>query len=199
MILHIVMLLIFTAVYVFSYHYQRNGYPLKTDEFLSRAFWSLSYALGVLFISAPSVNLWFVVYSLTAGFVAILVPHEAYMNMGRWPTPQRQWPAFFLPLHTQAKWDTLTPSKKLRNDIIGMGAVGLWRGLIAFAAGPLVGLSSIGVLSAMVLTTVWQPFAYWVGWKIPVGWFNNTPKSAMWGEFLIGVGWALAVALATWL
>ena len=62
-----------------------------------------------------------------------------------------------------------------------------------------LGFSIAGVLSAMVLNTLWQPLSYYIGWYVPFTLFGNPARSANWGEFGIGIGWALALAGLVWL
>lgn len=188
-------LLLAIATLVFLYHYERNGNPLHFEgNFVPRLFWAVGCAAVLVLLSLPGFPsyLWIaVLVTVVASFVQILVPHAYPQNMGRWPTPQNKWPSLFYGNYTQAEWDAMTPSQRERSDFIKMGCVGFIRGLIVFV--PLAFLYPwfLAALS-VAITAIWQPLSYYVGWRTPWAIWNNKANDAEWGEFYIGIGWALA-------
>ena len=118
--------------------------------------------------------------------------------MGTWATVQKRWPGFFLPTITQERWEAVLPLKKVLYDFCGMAGVGFFRGLIVYGPTVFIGASLSGVLYAIFANTLAQPVAYLAGRFMPFAIWNNTPKSAEWGEFLIGLGWLASLAAFLW-
>ena len=124
-------------------------------------------------------------------FIAILIPHAFAQRMGKrtdsWETLpwSKWWPVFWMK-------PVLRYLTNLDQDFIGMSVVGLLRGLIVFIPPYLLGWTHSSVVSVM-LTMLWQPMSYVVGWHTPWTLWTNPARSAQWGEFYIGIGWAIAL------
>lgn len=128
-------------------------------------------------------------------YASMLVPHAFCQNMGRWPNPQRKWPAFFLPTLTQEQWDAMSPWKRTLYDMGGMAGVGLFRGLIVFL--PFLAFRNpLRVILAVIITTLGMPLAYLLGKYTPFTFGDSLQKNtAMWGEFWTGGVWSIAVGI----
>lgn len=151
-------LLLVAALFVFAYHYERNGNPIAWGQLFSRVFWAASFAFGYIALATPDIS-WFSVGWLFIGsFIAILVPHAWVQNMGSWPTPQKRWPGFFLPTLTQMQWVDMGPALRTLYDFAGMFSVGLVRGLIVFAPLLFLGAGFISVLAAVLSQLFRSPF-----------------------------------------
>ena len=193
-------LLLTIAMLVFNYHYLRNGDPFITkSNFITRLLWALGCSAAVLLLELSNFTLetWLAsIMVFFTSFAAIHVPHANVQNMGRWGVPQNKWPSFFFGNYTQEQWAAMTRQKKEFSDALKMGMVGLVRGVIVFV--PLLfAYPVLNVAAAILITAVWQPLSYFVGWRTPWAVFKNQPYSAEWGEFYIGIGWALAFWAAT--
>ena len=181
--------------FIFMYHWERNGNPLNLGDFGSRCLWSASMVVGyiVLSLSAGNTALIYGVFLLGLGFAEILIPHGFAMNMGRRTGPYsvctgawyKYWPA--LPF--------LWIKNYTVQDVVGMASTGLLRGLAVFLPALFFGYSLLGVMAATILTSLWQAGAYYVGWYIPFSLPTTPARTATWGEFLVGAGWALALAV----
>jgi hypothetical protein len=199
--------LLVVALFVFMYHYERNGDPFNTGDFWARVLWGLSFALGVYALSWPVTNFWALGWYVVGQFIAMLIPHAFAMNAGKrtqaWIdmprlqfigtiTLPKYWPAFWLK-------PFLPYLSNTQQDLIGMATVGLLRGLIVFMPPVALGAPLVPSLAGWLFTMAWQPLAYLAGRFTPMAWFLNTPYSAMWGEFYTPIGWAFSVGLAVWL
>ena len=189
------------ALFVFLYHYERNGNPASLGDTVERILWSIGFGVGAAFLSdfhnLPLAGLYTV-----GAMLEIYVPHAAYQNMGSWAVPQKTWPGFFL--KNIATWVPGSPAA-IRHDFLGMMGVGFFRGLIVFVP-PLVlsiwlplHATVVGSLLGWAISTVGQAGAYLLGRYVPFALFTNPARSAQWGEFFIGVIWALALAASVWL
>ena len=197
--------LLVVALYVFSYHYERNGNPINGGDFLSRIFWSIGFTLGYFLLGGWKLDLLLAVWMFLGGFLEILIPHGFAQNMGKRTQTWDEMPsiplftvfgkALTLPKWWPALW--MAPFKNKLSftwqDLLGMGTVGFMRGAIVFAPCVALGLGLLPVIAAILITAFWQPFAYWVGNRTPFNIWTNTANSSTWGEFYIGIGWALAV------
>lgn len=191
-------LLLVAALFVFAYHYERNGNPIAWGQLFSRVFWSAAFAVGYVALAVPDVSWLTAGWFFIGSFIAILVPHAWAQNMGSWPTPQKRWPGFFLPTLTQMQWVDMGPALRTLYDFAGMFSVGLVRGLIVFAPLLFLGAGFISVLAAVFVTAISQPLSYLIGYQIPFNMWNNKPKSSEWGEFLVGLGWLAALSTYLW-
>jgi hypothetical protein len=197
----LVIALLVTALFVFAYHYERNGNPLSWGEAFSRLFWGASFALGYIAFSGTSTNYFVALQLGLMQYVAMLVPHAWVQNMGRWSVIQKKWPGFFLPSDWPSPW---VPGsfKATLHDFLGMAGVGFFRGLVVFGVMALAAwwfgapVTLVGCLLAWVITTLWQPTSYLVGFYVPWTMWDNPAKSATWGEFGVGIGWAAALFAA---
>lgn len=194
----LVIALLVLALFVFAYHYERNGNPLSWGDAFSRLFWGGAFALGYIALSGSNTNYYLALELGFAQYAAMLVPHAWVQNMGRWATIQKKWPGFFLPGNWPSPWNPGSPKATL-HDFLGMMGVGFFRGLIVFGTMSVFAwwfdapVSLLGCLLAFVITTLWQPISYFAGYYVPWTMWDNTPRSSQWGEFGIGIGWALAL------
>ena len=192
-----------TALFVWVYHYLRNGnnpFNVQYGDVAARLMWSGAFALGYLVLSGNTYHGYTTLWFIVAAYVQLLIPHAFCMNMGRWEVPWsaqpfiRYWPGAWLPQYSQTDWHNLEPSKRTRLDFLGMLSVGLLRGVIVFAPTLFLGHTGVSVLFATVLTTLLMPFSYLLGLFIPWQLLDNPPRSVAWGEFSVGIVWAVALA-----
>lgn len=208
-------LLLTIPLLVFIYHYVRNGFllPNFVGTLGARLIWASAFVSAYFLTTLTGASVSMAGMLLVLQFCAqAAIPHGFAMNMGKnsqpWSvmapikvltlfgkdvTVPKYWPAYFFPQYDQAGWDTLPMWKRALIDFGGMAVVGAIRGAMVFFPCVVLGLSPLAALLGFVITTVWQPLSYFVGHYIPLGIFDNTPNSAEWGEFLIGVGWALSL------
>lgn len=186
------------AFFIFSYHFLRNGYPWKAyGTTVARVIWALSFTIGYALLALPSPDV------ITGGlfaalqFLAMLIPHAAFQNMGTWPTPQKSWTAFFLPTKTIAEWSAMSPFAKTRYDFWGMLSVGVTRAIIVFGVSTAVlvftGGETLLAVPAAIVAAVSQPVAYLVGKYVPFSIWNTPAKSSAWGEIGVAVSWAISL------
>lgn len=192
-------LLTVLALYVFAYHYERNGNPWSfTGDTVPRLLWGTSVAVGYLFLSLPHTNFLAMPWLVVSAFSAVaFVPHGYCMNMGRWGTPQKKWPSFFLSAITDADWVAMPMWKRTGYDALSMASIGLIRGLMVFPVLCALGFSAWHVALAVLVQMLWHPFSYFAGFYVPFNIWNNTAKSPTWGEFFVGVGWFLSMWTVT--
>jgi len=197
-----------TAFLIFSYHWLRNGFPVGSSAYgttSARLIWAASFTLGYVFLAAPAVNIPLVALLFILQFIAMLIPHAAYQNMGRWPSPQKDWPAFWMPTLTQAQWDGMSSCARTTYDFFGMLSVGVFRGVIVYGlssaalygAGlflPSVGGPILLAAAAAAIAAVSQPVAYLVGKFVPFGIWGTPAYSAGWGEIGVAAGWSASLA-----
>jgi hypothetical protein len=203
-----VALLFTTIIFVFVYHYERNGNPLPVGDTLQRLAWAFSFAAGYLMFTIPHQSIFLFGWYVIGSFIAIVaIPHAFAQNMGNRSQTWAQMPPIplFLGL-TVPKWWPGFPVAYIsaptevqlffRQDFFGMMCTGFLRGVIVFIPTLWFGGNFIGSIAATAITTVWQPFAYWLGFKIPFILWDNAANSSEWGEFLVPVGWALALLVS---
>lgn len=194
------LLLLVIAGFVFSYHYERNGNPENWGDFFCRLFWAGSFALGYATLSNVNLDFRLIAWYLIGAFLELLVPSAFAQNMGRWAVPwslqglKKYWPGAWLPQYTQEQWTALSQSRKTCLDFLGMLSAGILRGAVVFLPGIFLGAPFFGSVLAAAAIALWHPVAYFVGFYIPFNIFGNVKNSAAWGEFLIGIGWAFALA-----
>ena len=199
--------LLVVALYVFTYHYERNGDPVNLGDFGARMFWGAMFTVGYGALAWQATNFFALGWYVVGQFVAMLIPHAFAMNAGKrtqaWvDMPQiRLWGTTYAPKYWPAFWlkPFLPYLSNTQQDLIGMAAVGLLRGLIVFMPPVELGAPLVPSLAGWLFTMAWQPLAYLAGRFTTVSWFYNTPNSAIWGEFYIPIGWAFSVGLAVWL
>jgi hypothetical protein len=180
----------------FMYRLRGGGFVTIGSTTVCRLIWGVSLSL-VMFTD------WWSLFVIPLAFLSMLIPHGYAQNMGGWATPQNRWPTFFLPTWTQLEWDTMSPALRTFNDFIQMFFIGAWRGWIVFGGLTLVKeFATIGehamwqTFIAAWATGLFQALGYLLGKYFPLSIGSSLPaKSACWGEFFNGVGWALSVAI----
>lgn len=197
-------LAIITPLFIFAYHYVRNGKPWDLGPIFGDIVWAAFFSLGSIVFLLPDFLPSIFLLLFVGAFLATEIPHGFAQNAGfrtiKWdnmnPIPfigkitlLKWWPAFWM----SGFKDKLSFAVQ---DALGMASVGFIRGILVFMF--VLRIHFFGALIAILTTTVWQPFAYWLGQKIPFATLGNTAHSTEWGEFLIGPGWALALAAALW-
>jgi hypothetical protein len=191
-------LLLVSSLFVLAYHYERNGNPYALGNTIERTLWATSFGLGAAVMPAPTFHWGVILWLIVGALIEISIPHAFAQNMGRWNASwesqglAKYWPGYFVSL-------IVPDTNRTLRDILGMGCTGLLRGVIVFVPTLFLHCSIVGVLSATVLTMMMQPLCYWVGWYTPVTLWSNAAKSSQWGEFYIGIGWAIALAMLLWL
>jgi hypothetical protein len=188
------MFFLIVALFVFAYHYERNGNPWNFGDFVSRLAWSAAFGTGYVCLTFPQTNWFLGLWFIVGAFLEILIPHAFAQRMGHrtdsWTTlpVSKWWPAYwFKPF--------LATTSALEQDFLGMSMVGFIRGFIVFFPPYLIGFTSNCVLPICIVL-LWQPVSYVVGYQTPWTLWTNTAKSSTWGEFYIGIGWALALAVS---
>lgn len=201
------MLLPVIALLVFSYHYERNGNPWNFGETVSRILWACALAASYALLTMPIIY-WRAPAMIPFAFLEILIPHAFAQRMGSriddWKTLQpislgtifghaltvpKWWPAYWM----KGFMDKLT---FIQQDIIGMASTGCLRGILVFLPLIPLGLSIYAALAAAILQGITQPVSYLIGRCTPFAAFGNPPKSVEWGEFYIGIGWAVSLYVA---
>lgn len=184
-----------TALFVFIYHYERNGNPWAIGDTFERLIWAFVFAMGCPILSfvhgAPPI-LGIAAVFFVAQFIAILIPHAFAQNAGHRTITWAQQP--------WTKWWPGAAFYYVKNyfvqDYCGMMCTGLLRGAIVFLPTIFLGASPIGAVLATVITMFWQPTAYWLGYKVPWSIWTNTANSSTWGEFFVPIGWAIALVVS---
>lgn len=199
------MVLLVACLLVFAYHYERNGSPWDLGDTACRLTWAIAFSTSYMMLVFLHINWWLVAWFMFAGFIEILVPHAFAQRMGNrtdsWETlTPITVGTFFGKTITIPKWwpalwfePFLPMSTPLEQDFIGMTSTGLVRGLIVFLPPYCFGVTH-SVAIPVCLTMLWQPISYAVGWITPLTLWTNPARSSQWGEFYIGIGWALALA-----
>lgn len=196
-----ILFLLVIALFIFTYHYERNGNPWGVGDTMCRIIWAASVVVGYLFLSIADINWAAAAWILPGSFMAILVPHGFCMNMGRWAVPwsvlplSKKWPGLWLPSYTQEEYSALPQSKKTRLDILGMLSVGAIRGVLVFSPLMCVRQSLVSVLGAALVVSLSQPAGYYLSWFMPVSGLNCHAHSAEWGEVFVAIGWAVSLVV----
>lgn len=195
--MHAIIFLVVVSMLVFTYHYERNGDPWAWGQLASRLIWALSMSVAYTAVFFPSVSLVACVLMFGTGYAGLMVPHAFAQRAGRrtdlWTDlpNSKWWPAFWM--------RPFLPSLSFASqDFIGMMSTGMLRGLIVFAPMVVLGYPLINALVGIFITAFWQPISYAVGYWIPFGLPHTTPNSSEWGEFLVGIGWAVALVFFAW-
>lgn len=190
----LVVFLLTIPLLVFAYHYERNGDPANIGDFLSRTIWSFAVMVAYTMDALDDFNAYVAGWMIFGSFIAIVIPHAFAQRMGNrtdaWTDLfwTKWWPAYWL----KPLLNTLSP---IDQDFIGMASVGLLRGAAVFLPTVFFGYSAFLAITAMLLTAAWQPWSYYVGYKIPWNLWTNAANSSQWGEFGIGIGWAIALQI----
>lgn len=199
MIMGLVFILVI-AVFVFTYHYERNGNPLPVNDAVSRLFWAMAFGCGYGALILPQFHIFPLCYLIVSQWLAItLIPHAFAQRMGHrtdaWSTLplKKYWPGWIAAQVLQAR---TIPRLYLLQDFFGMGAVGLLRGVIVFLVPSVIGWCGLGGWLAIALTALWQPASYFLGYKTPYNVWDNHSDSPEWGEFYVSIGWAVALLVA---
>lgn len=205
MIFTLLIYVLVLALLVFAYHYERNGNPLPEGDFLERLFWALSFSIGFLAINAEQHNFYLSAVLFVTQFIAMLIPHAFAQNMGHriqaWEQMPRikLWGSITIPKWWPAYWMKLfiDDLSYFEQDFLGMGTVGLLRGLLVFGI-PFVlglyfpiffGINYLIFVICVAISTIWQPIAYTLGPLVPFSIWTNQANTPAWGEFLIPFGW----------
>lgn len=185
-----------------AYRLRGGGFISFGSNWPGRAIFGASLWADYLGPKLATFDLYYGLAILPLAMLAMLVPHAYAQNMGRWPTPQKGWPAFFLPTLTDAEWAALPGAFRTLYDFFGMAGAAFFRAAIVFGPSLLSAhlqhgqIDPTGVLRASLVLTFGQPLAYVVGWNVPFSIGGSLTKySTEWAEFLNGVVWAIAVAV----
>lgn len=188
-----------------AYRIRGGGWISFGSTIEARLVWFGGLALAYLMQTATHSSLWFCLSLLPTTFLSMMVPHAYCQNIGRWATPQKKWPSFFLPTISPDTWTAMPMWQRQLYDCVSMAAIGFLRGLIVFTPYVLISFYiDHGVLHAILLRggiavatiSVLQSFAYWVGWYIPISITSALPaRSNCWGEFYNGWAWAIAIGI----
>lgn len=185
------MLFLVICLYVFAYHYERNGSPWDLGDTICRVTWAVAFAAGYICLTIPTTKWLLAALFGMCAFVEILIPHAFAQRMGNrtdsWTglAWYLWWPAYWLK-------PILDETSTLEQDFIGMTCVGFIRGLIVFLPSYLFGWTHCAILPISI-TTLWQPLSYLAGYQTPWTLWTNPAKSSQWGEFYVPIGWAVAL------
>ena len=184
-----------------AYRIRGGGWFTFNSNTICRLIWGLGLMIAYVLLNLGHINkVFFCVLPLLA-WLQMLVPHAFAQNMGSWPTPQKRWPAFFLPTISNVQWTDFPMWVRTMYDFGGMAGVGFFRGLFTFGAyfGYEAATGNFAVyphcLCALGAITLGQPIAYLVGKYFPLTVTSSLKSfSAEWGEFFNGAAWAIALA-----
>lgn len=190
----IYLLPIVMVLFVWYYHWVRNGLIFSLPSFVSRLLWAVTVVVGYFMLGGTS----FVDASIMLLGVLITnyIPHGFAMTVGQrvmdwrnmpripfigsWTLP-KAWPAIWLlPLMSGLNYT--------EQDLVGMTIVGLMRGILSFAF--------TGDFAACAIITAGHTLSYYAGNKFPLSVKGVDAKTAGWGEVFVAVLWAIAVACA---
>lgn len=195
--MEIIRFLLALPIGAIGYRLRGGGYVTLPGTFAARAAWGIIF--GLCYLLAFTTGILSLIPAALVGVLGMLsvmlVPHAYCQNMGTWPTPQKNWPSFFIPEPSPATWTAWPQWKRTAYDFACMLCVGLWRGLIVFAPSVIfwgVTNAIVGVLSISLL----QALSYLIGMYIPFSLPSVQTKSNEWGEFLTGAAWVAALGLA---
>ena len=186
-----------------SYRMRGGGWFHFPSDWIGRFIFSTTTA--ACYLLNDNFNIYSMAVLFVFMFLDILVPHEAYANMGRWATAQKTWPAFFLPSYTNEQWSVLPMWRRTLNDFLGMMGVGFFRGLLFIVVIYLIDfilhilgfnyiLPLIFGMIGLVINTLGQAFSYWVSYYIPLTITSSLQaRTPLWAEFFVGVVWAVVV------
>lgn len=198
-----VRLLIAVLIAGVAYRIRGGGWAtLDGNDYPARLIWGAGSCVAYMFITGADVQLLFALALIPLALAEMIVPHAFCQNMGTWPSPQKRWPAFFLPSLTITQWTAMPMWARTLYDFTAMMSVAFIRGAMVFAA--YLGISYIRSLfythealgwplPMWVAITFLQPLGYLLGRFWP---FTVTPSltkySSQWGEFFNGAAWAIA-------
>jgi hypothetical protein len=193
----IILILCVIALFVFAYHYERNGNPANWGDFVCRLIWAGAFGVGYISLALAATKWFILLWMIVSAFAEILIPHAFAQRMGNradsWTMlpVSKWWPVYWMKPFLPYLSNTL-------QDFIGMGFVGLLRGSIVFGLPVCLGWFWFGAALAIGITALWQPLSYLVGRFTPWSLWGNAPDSSQWGEFFVPIGWAFALAVALW-
>jgi hypothetical protein len=182
----------------------RGGGFIRLFDWEYRILWGSALALAYILMNAAHPDLAYAFMILPLAYASMAwIPHAAFQNSGKWPTPQKAWPAFWLPTLTDAEWTSAGSFLRALYDFCGMQGVGLFRGLVVFApyAATQYGFHHVnaldGVIRAIGVLMVGQPIAYVLGQYVPFSLPSLAKKSTEWSEFGVGLVYGVALSMLT--
>lgn len=184
------------------YRFRGGGFFSTGHDWIVRLIWGASLILTYFSFSYHAPDWVYIATLLPTAYLSMLVPHAFCQNMGRWPTPQNGWPAFFMPVLTQTQWVAMPDAARTLFDFLSMAGVAGFRALFVFApwvASHYLQTGEIALrpfLLAFEVLTIGQPLAYLLGWYVPLSVGNSLTKfSTEWCEFFNGAVWTVALWL----
>jgi hypothetical protein len=159
--------------------------------------WCSAFIIGHVVFAFSDCDAGEVIVLFVAQFVAILIPHGFAMRMGN---RAEEWTNLDLRRYWPGAWVLKVGIKDhLLQDFLGMMSVGLLRGAAVYLPMLFFNYTEISLILAAVLAGFLQPLFYFIGSKIPVASLGNHKQSTEWGEFLIGLQWAICEAVLIWM
>lgn len=179
----------------------RGGGFVQLHDVEYRFLWGSALALAYIFMNFSHPDMAYALMILPLAYVSMLIPHGFCQNLGRWPTPQRKWPAFFLPTLTNEEWTGAGMFLRTVYDFLSMMGVGLFRGMVMFL--PYLAtqyafhakIDLHGVIAAVLTLSVGQAVAYLAGWYCPLNFPSLAKRSTEWCEFGNGLVWGVALSM----
>lgn len=205
--MHYFLVILAAILCAFAYRVRGGAYVSFGSTTVCRLIWALAfqtaYLMEVAYLMIPEFSVGWPQLALSSigAFCSMYVPHAFCQNMGGWATPQKRWPAFFMPALTQQEWDDFGPVDRELYDAFEMAGVAFFRGLIVFVPlmvfcyfyAPIFEPRNFAI--ALATITVLQPIAYMVGLVFPWSFTSAmTARTTGWAEFFNGAAWAVALA-----
>ena len=197
-----IIFLFVVALFTFTYHYERNGNPVPLGDTVQRLAWGFAFGAGYMMLTFLHTNPFIFAYYVVGAFISILaIPHAYAQNAGHRTQTWLSMPP--IPVFGSLTLPKYWPAYPLRNmtnfalqDFLGMMCEGVLTGLIIFIPPIWFGASMTGSVAAAAFTTIWDAFAYWLGYKVPWTIWTNTARSSTWGEFFVPIGRAIALLMS---
>ena len=70
------------ALFVFAYHYERNGNPEAIGNTLERVLLAITFGIGAAFLSFPDLRFHALIWLTIGSLLEIYIPHAFAQNMG---------------------------------------------------------------------------------------------------------------------
>lgn len=194
-----------------TYRIRGGGWINFGSTITARIVWGVGF--GISYFLLHDSGIWPPILAAIMAVVSVMiVPHAFCQNMGRWASPQKKWPAFFMPTLSQMTWDKLPMWVRGGYDALEMAGVSIFRAGIVFV--PLLifnlyvdsTISMVAYVRASAIVTVLSPLSYLLSWIMPFfihkdpekgfwSWFKAalTAYTTCWGEFMTGAAWGIAL------
>lgn len=183
-----------SLICAFAYRLRGGGFFQFGHNWIVRLIWGGAIVAAYVLIALGAVMFLMIPALVGLAYVTMLVPHAYAQNIGRWPTPQKQWPSFWLPAIGPATWTAWPQWKRAGYDTLSMFSIGTIRGAILFS--PFAYFMPFHFVLSCLTIGVLQAASYFTGYYVPLKITNSIPaRSVEWGEVLNGAAWAVALTV----